>query len=196
VRDYRQDLDKQTGLFSTMAILHILEYPDPRLRKKASVVDDINDEIRRIVDDMFETMYDAPGVGLAAIQVNIHKRIIVLDISDEKNTPICLINPQLIDTQGLAETEEGCLSVPGIFEMVERPENIRLRAFGQDGKSFDMQADGLLATCIQHEIDHLEGKVFVDYLSNFKQQRIKKKMEKRHRRIIKTDSGKRSAVVR
>jgi peptide deformylase len=179
-----------------MAILNILEYPDPRLRKKAAVVDNVDDAIRRIVDDMFETMYDAPGVGLAATQVNIQKRIIVIDISDEKNTPVCFINPELMDTDGLAESEEGCLSVPGIFEMVERPETIKLRAQGKDGVVFEIDADGLLATCVQHEIDHLEGKVFVDYLSNFKQQRIKKKMDKRHRRFAKIDTGKSTVSAR
>lgn len=168
-----------------MSILHILEYPDPRLRKKAVTVDQVDEKVTQTVDDMFETMYDAPGVGLAATQVNIHKRIIVIDVSDEKNTPVCLINPEILVTDGAAENEEGCLSVPGIFEMVERPETIQIRALGRDGKEFEMQADGLLATCIQHEIDHLDGKVFVDYLSNFKQQRIKKKLEKQHRLAVK-----------
>ncbi len=168
-----------------MSILHILEYPDPRLRKKAVTVDQVDEKVTQTVDDMFETMYDAPGVGLAATQVNIHKRIIVIDVSDEKNSPVCLINPEILVTDGAAENEEGCLSVPGVFEMVERPEKIQIRALGRDGKEFEMQADGLLATCIQHEIDHLDGKVFVDYLSNFKQQRIKKKLEKQHRLAVK-----------
>ncbi|HFD11283.1 MAG TPA: peptide deformylase [Crenotrichaceae bacterium] len=164
-----------------MAVLPILEYPDPRLRKKAVAVDLVDATIRRIVDDMFETMYDAPGVGLAATQVNIHKRIIVIDVSDEKDSPVCLINPEIVETSGEIENEEGCLSVPGIFEMVERPELVKINALGRDGKKFELETDGLLATCIQHEIDHLQGKVFVDYLSNFKQQRIKKKLEKQHR---------------
>ena len=179
-----------------MAILHILEYPDRRLRKTAKVVDRVDDSIRRTVDDMFETMYDAPGVGLAATQVNFHKRIIVIDVSDEKNTPLCLINPEILETQGMAECEEGCLSVPGIFEMVERPEKVTIRALCRDGLPFEMAADDLLATCIQHEIDHLEGKVFVDYLSTFKQQRIKKKLEKQQRISAKSDSAKSSAIVR
>ncbi|MEE9423570.1 MAG: peptide deformylase [Methylococcales bacterium] len=179
-----------------MAILHILEYPDRRLRKKAVAVDRVDDAIRRTVDDLFETMYDAPGVGLAATQVNIHKRILVIDVSDEKNEPLCLINPKIIETEGLAESEEGCLSVPGIFEMVERPEKVIIRALGKDGEPFEMAADDLLATCIQHEIDHLEGKVFVDYLSTYKQQRIKKKLEKQQRLSAKSDSAKSSAVVR
>ncbi len=179
-----------------MAILHILEYPDRRLRKKAVVVDRVDDSIRSTVDDLFETMYDAPGVGLAATQVNIHKRILVIDVSDEKNSPLCLINPEIIVTEGLAESEEGCLSVPGIFEMVERPEKVTIKALGKDGLPFEMAADDLLATCIQHEIDHLEGKVFVDYLSTFKQQRIKKKLEKQQRLSAKNSSAKRSAAVR
>jgi peptide deformylase len=177
-----------------MAILHILEYPDPRLRKKAVAVDQVDETIRRTIDDMLETMYEAPGVGLAATQVNIHKRIIVIDVSDEKNSPVCLINPEILDNEGLVETEEGCLSVPGIFEMVERPEKIKLRALGRDGLSFEMHADGLLAICIQHEVDHLEGKVFVDYLSNFKQQRIKKKMEKQHRLAVKQNNARKTSI--
>ncbi|MCH9699601.1 MAG: peptide deformylase [Gammaproteobacteria bacterium] len=168
-----------------MALLEILEYPDPRLRKKAVTVEHVDKAIRRIVDDMLDTMYQAPGVGLAATQVNIHKRIIVIDVSDEKNSPLCLINPEILDFEGNAETEEGCLSVPGIFEMVERPEKIRVKAMDKHGESFEMAADGLLATCIQHEIDHLNGKVFVDYLSNFKQQRIRKKLGKQHKQAAK-----------
>jgi peptide deformylase len=128
--------------------------------------------------------------------VNIHKRILVIDVSDEKNAPLCLINPEILEIEGLAESEEGCLSVPGIFEMVERPEKVIIRALGKDGQPFEMAADDLLATCIQHEIDHLEGKVFVDYLSTYKQQRIKKKLEKQQRLFAKNDSAKSSAVVR
>ncbi|MEE9412909.1 MAG: peptide deformylase [Methylococcales bacterium] len=179
-----------------MAILQILEYPDRRLRKKAVVVDCVDDSIRRTVEDLFETMYDAPGVGLAATQVNIHKRILVIDVSDEKDSPLCLINPEILETEGLAESEEGCLSVPGVFEMVERPEKVTIRALGKDGQPFEMAADDLLATCIQHEIDHLDGKVFVDYLSTFKQQRIKKKLEKQQRISAKSETAKSSAVVR
>jgi len=177
-----------------MAILNILEYPDPRLRKKAVAVDLVDQSICRIVDDMFETMYNAPGVGLAATQVNIHKRIIVIDVSDEKNTPVCLINPEILDTDGSAENEEGCLSVPGIFEIVERPETVKIRALGRNGEAFELETDGLLATCIQHEIDHLDGKVFVDYLSNFKQQRIKKKLEKQHRLAVKQRHARSASV--
>ena len=177
-----------------MAILNILEYPDPRLRRKASAVDQVDQSICRIVDDMFETMYNAPGVGLAATQVNIHKRIIVIDVSDEKNTPVCLINPEILDAEGSAENEEGCLSVPGIFELVERPEKVKIRALGRNGEAFELETDGLLATCIQHEIDHLDGKVFVDYLSNFKQQRIKKKLEKQHRQAVKQRHARSASV--
>ena len=164
-----------------MAILEILHFPDPRLRKKAVPVTRVDDQVRQAVDDMFETMYAAPGIGLAATQVNIHKQILVVDVSEEKDQPLCLINPQIVEQDGVEETEEGCLSVPGIFETVQRAEQIKLRALDRDGREFEMQTGGLLAVCIQHEIDHLRGKLFVDYLSPLKRQLIRKKLEKQKR---------------
>lgn len=164
-----------------MAILTILEFPDKRLRTVAAEVEQVDDGIKNLVDDMLETMYVAKGVGLAATQVNVHKRIIVMDISDEKNEPICLINPQIIETVGTEESEEGCLSVPGFFEKVKRAERIKIKALNRDGEHFELEADDLLAVCIQHEMDHLQGKLFVDYLSAFKRNRIKNKLEKIHR---------------
>jgi peptide deformylase len=164
-----------------MALLNILEYPDPRLRTRARPVEDVSDEIRSLVADMFETMYAAPGIGLAATQVNVHLRIIVLDVSEDRNQPYAFINPEIELLGGEVETEEGCLSVPGFYEPVTRAEHIRVRALGRDGEPFEMTAEGLLAVCIQHECDHLEGKLFVDYLSNLKRQRIRKKLEKLQR---------------
>ena len=161
-----------------MTILNILHYPDPRLREKALPVDEVNSEIKQFVADMFETMYEAPGIGLAATQANVQKRIIVIDISEEKDQPLCLINPEIIESNGKEEMEEGCLSVPGIYDKVERFERIKVRALDREGKQFEMEANGLLAVCIQHEMDHLEGKLFVDYLSELKRQRIRKKLEK------------------
>jgi len=161
-----------------MAILNILHYPDPRLRKKALLVDKVDETVKQLVDDMFETMYQAPGIGLAATQADIQKRIIVIDISEHKNEPLCLINPEIVQSEGFEEMEEGCLSVPGIYEKVERADQINVRALNREGESFEMQASGLLAVCIQHEMDHLEGKLFVDYLSELKRQRIRKKMDK------------------
>lgn len=165
-----------------MAILKILEYPDPRLRTLAEPVDEVNDDIRQLIDDMFETMYDAPGIGLAATQVDVHKRVVVMDLSEEKNEPRVFINPEL---QTLTEDadlyQEGCLSVPGFFEDVERPLRVRVNALDRDGKPFELIAEGLLAVCIQHECDHLNGKLFVDYLSRLKRDRIRKKLEKQHR---------------
>lgn len=161
-----------------MAKLTILEYPDPRLRKKALPVATVDDNIRKLVDDMLETMYAAPGVGLAASQVNVQKRVVVMDLSEEKNEPRCYINPEIIDAEGTAEQEEGCLSVPGVFEKVKRAEKLRFKALDRDGNPFEIEAEGLLAVCIQHEIDHLEGKLFVDYLSPLKRMRAKKKLEK------------------
>ncbi len=161
-----------------MPILDILRFPDPRLREKALPVQEVDDEIRRLVDDMFETMYQAPGIGLAAIQVNVHKQVVVIDVSEEKNQPLCLINPEILDREGQISCEEGCLSVPGVFDNVTRAEQIRVRAIDREGAPFEMDAEGLLAVCIQHEIDHLQGKLFVDYLSNLKRQRIRKKLEK------------------
>jgi len=164
-----------------MALLTILEYPDPRLRTKATPVDQVDDNIRRLIDDMLETMYAAPGVGLAASQVNVHKRIIVIDVSDKRDTPYAFINPQIDLLEGEQETQEGCLSVPGFYELVKRADHIRVRALDRNGKPFERLADGMLAVCVQHECDHLEGKLFVDYLSGLKRQRIRKKLQKQHR---------------
>jgi peptide deformylase len=164
-----------------MAILTILEFPDPKLRKKALPVERFDAAVATLLDDMLETMYAAPGIGLAAVQVNIRKRVIVIDISEEKNAPLCLVNPEILEVSGKEEMDEGCLSVPGIFEKVSRAEKVKLKALGRDGAEFEMEADGLLAVCIQHEIDHLEGKLFVDYLSPLKRLRAKKKLEKDRR---------------
>jgi len=161
-----------------MAKLEILHHPDPRLRTVAKPVEVVDTQVQQFVDDMFETMYEAPGIGLAATQVNIHKQIITIDVSEEKDQPLCLINPMILKAEGKEEYEEGCLSVPGIYETVQRAENIEVRALDRNGDAFEMKADGLLAICIQHEIDHLKGKLFVDYLSRLKQGRIKKKLEK------------------
>lgn len=167
-----------------MAILNVLHYPDPRLRKKAETVAEIDDNIKKLVDDLFETMYDAPGVGLAATQVDVHLRIIVMDTSEEKNKPLCLINPEIIHLTGNMTMEEGCLSVPGIYEKVDRAEIVKVKALNKAGEAFELEADELLAVCIQHEIDHLEGKVFVDHLSRLKQDRILKKLEKQRRQAM------------
>jgi peptide deformylase len=164
-----------------MSILTILELPDERLRKKALPVQNVDDSIRRLADDMLETMYAAPGIGLAATQVNVQQRVIVLDVSEEKNQPLCLINPAIISKQGSEEMDEGCLSVPGVFEKVTRANNIMVKALDRNGASFELEADGILAVCIQHEIDHLEGKLFVDYLSPLKRQLARKKVKKEQR---------------
>ena len=164
-----------------MAILEILHYPDKRLRTVAEPVEVVDDSIRTLVDDMFETMYAAPGIGLAATQVNVHKRVLVMDLSEDKNEPLCLINPEILNSEGVEQTEEGCLSVPDIFETVERAERVTVRALDRDGKEFTVEADGLLAVCIQHEMDHLQGNLFVDYLSPLKQLRVKKKIQKARR---------------
>ncbi|MGH8496826.1 MAG: peptide deformylase [Gammaproteobacteria bacterium] len=161
-----------------MAILNILEYPDQRLRKRAELVERVDDDLRRLVADMFETMYAAPGIGLAATQVDVHLRVLVTDVSDDRSSPLVLINPEIYERDGSEITEEGCLSVPGYFDKVERANHIRARALDLEGRPIDMEADGLLAVCIQHEIDHLNGKLFVDYLSELKRQRIRKRMEK------------------
>jgi peptide deformylase len=165
-----------------MSALTVLEYPDPRLRTKARPVAMVDDAVRRLIDDLLETMYTAPGIGLAATQVDVHERILVLDISDSKDDPRCFINPEILEQQGLASSDEGCLSVPGVTESVERAEKIRVRALDRDGQSFELEAEGLLAICIQHEIDHLDGKLFVDYLSELKRLRIKKKALKQRKR--------------
>ncbi len=164
-----------------MAILDILHYPDPRLRTKASLVTEVTQEVRQLVDDMFETMYTAPGIGLAATQVNVHRRVIVVDTSEDHTASLCLINPEILDREGEEQMDEGCLSVPGVYETVMRAERVRIRALDRDGNVFEQWADGLLAVCIQHEIDHLDGKLFVDYLSSLKRQRIRKKLEKEGR---------------
>ncbi len=164
-----------------MSILTVLEFPDERLRKKAVVVKTVDDKIRRLVDDMLETMYHSHGVGLAATQIDVHQRIVVIDVSEEKDKPLFLINPEIIEKDGIKESEEGCLSVPGFFEKVNRAEHIRVKALNRDGQSFEFDATELLAVCVQHEIDHLNGKLFVDYISPLKRQRIKKKLEKIHK---------------
>lgn len=161
-----------------MALLEILHFPDPRLRKKATPITEITPKIRQLAEDMLETMYDAPGVGLAANQVNVQKRIIVIDVSEDKSAPLIFINPEIISKQGEREHEEGCLSVPEAYEVVMRADTVKVKALNLDGDEFELDADELLATCIQHEIDHLDGKLFVDYISNLKRQRIKKRLEK------------------
>ena len=165
-----------------MALLPILEFPDPRLRKIATPVSTVDDAIKQLIDDMFETMYDAPGIGLAATQVNVHQQIVVMDISEEGNQPLVLINPQVtVLAEETLPYDEGCLSVPGFYETVDRPANIRVEALDRNGEAFILEPDGLLATCIQHELDHLVGKLFVDYVSPMKRSRIRKKLEKAHR---------------
>lgn len=165
-----------------MALLEILEFPDPRLRTKAQPVAVVDDTIRQLIGDMFETMYKAPGVGLAATQVNVHQRVVVIDVSEEQNQPLVFINPEIdVLAPELCEYDEGCLSVPGFYETVVRPERIRVKALDRDGKPFEIEPEGLLAVCIQHELDHLNGKLFVDHISDLKRQRIRKKLEKSHR---------------
>jgi peptide deformylase len=158
-----------------MAKLDILHFPDPRLRTKASPVAKVDNRARAIIRDMFETMYAAPGIGLAATQVNIHEQIIVLDISPTRNAPMCFVNPIISDRQGEEEMEEGCLSVPGVYDTVRRAERVRVRAQDSEGREFDLEVDGLLAVCIQHEMDHLSGRLFVDYLSPLKRERLRKR---------------------
>jgi peptide deformylase len=167
-----------------MAIRDILYYPDPRLRNRAQAVERVDDEVRQLLDDMLETMYAAPGIGLAAIQVNVPKRVITIDISEHGDQPLCLINPEILELTGSIETEEGCLSVPGIYESVERADAIRARGLDRDGQAVEFEAEGLLAVCVQHEIDHLDGKLFVDYLSQLKRQRIRKKAHKQQRQAM------------
>lgn len=165
-----------------MALLDILEFPDARLRTVAEPVDVVDDDVRKIIDDMFETMYDAPGIGLAATQVNIHKRIIVIDVSEDGDEPLVLINPtfEILD-ETLDKMQEGCLSVPGFYEDIKRPNHILLKALDRNGEPYELKAEGLLAVCIQHEIDHIEGKLFVDYVSSLKRNRIRSKLEKKHK---------------
>jgi peptide deformylase len=177
-----------------MALLPILEFPDPRLRTRAAPVAQVDGGIRKLIDDMFETMYAAPGIGLAATQVNVHKRVIVIDVTEDRSKPLALINPEIIAREGIEETEEGCLSVPGIYDKVTRAEKIRVRTLDRSGKQIEIEADGLLAVCIQHEMDHLEGKLFVDYLSELKRTRIRKKLEKERKdRTTESARGKANA---
>jgi len=164
-----------------MALLPILRYPDPRLHKTAAPVSAVDESIRRLAADMAETMYAAPGIGLAATQVDVHKQVIVIDVSEDRSQLLTLINPELLARDETCEGEEGCLSVPGIYEKVQRARKVRVRALGLDGKPFELQAEDLLAVCIQHEMDHLQGKVFVEYLSPLKQNRIKTKLAKQAR---------------
>ncbi len=161
-----------------MALLSILEFPDPRLRTRAQPVTSFDARLARLADDMFETMYAAPGIGLAATQVDVHRQLIVIDVSKEKNDRLVVINPQILTREGVATSEEGCLSVPGIYDDVQRAERIRLRAHDLDGKVYERDFDSLLAVCVQHEMDHLGGKLFVDYLSELKRERVRKKLEK------------------
>ena len=161
-----------------MSLLDILYYPDPQLRRTASTVDNVDGKTADLVDHMLETMYAAPGIGLAATQVNIHQRVVVVDVSEEYDTPLTLINPEILLSEGEGEMQEGCLSIPGVYETVKRPAEVRIAAIDREGNPFEMDADGLLAVCIQHELDHLDGKLFVDYLSPLKRNRIRKRMEK------------------
>jgi peptide deformylase len=165
-----------------MAVLNILEFPDPRLRTEARPVAEVNDGLRTLIDDMFETMYAAPGIGLAATQVDVHERLLVIDVTEDHSEPLVFINPEVtVLDEELGEYDEGCLSVPGFYETVNRPRRISVQALGRDGLSFTRELEGLLAICLQHEIDHLDGKLFVDYISPLKRQRIRKKLEKAHR---------------
>jgi len=165
-----------------MAKLEILEFPDPRLRKIAAPVAAVDDAIRKIIDDMFETMYEAPGIGLAATQVNIHQRIVVIDVSEEKDQPLVFINPEVTVLEGEPHAmQEGCLSVPGFYEDVTRIDHVLVKALDREGNEFELETNDLLAVCIQHELDHLDGKLFVDYISPLKRNRIRKKLEKIHR---------------
>ena len=164
-------------------ILEILKYPDKRLRTVAKPVENVNSEIKKQIKDMFETMYDAPGIGLAATQVNFHQRLIVIDVSEECNQPLCLINPEIIEKNGEIEWEEGCLSVPNYYENVKRANEIKVSALNELGQSFEVEANEMLAVCIQHEMDHLNGILFVDHLSKLKQKRLKKKAEKQTKKL-------------
>lgn len=164
-----------------MSLLDILQFPNTSLRKVAKPVAEVDGRIDRLVSDMLDTMYDAPGIGLAATQVNVHERLVVLDVSDECDEPLVLINPEILDSEGEQEMQEGCLSIPGVFENIKRSANIKLSAINRDGQPFELEAEGILAVCIQHEVDHLDGKLFVDYLSTLKRTRIRHKMLKSQR---------------
>jgi peptide deformylase len=180
-----------------MALRTILEFPDPRLRTRAESVTRFDAALGTLIDDMLETMYAAPGIGLAATQVDVHKRLIVIDVSKEHNEPLVLVNPEILAREGEASTEEGCLSVPGIFDEVKRAANIRVRAQDRDGTVFERDFDEVLAVCIQHEMDHLDGRLFVDYLSDLKRERIRKKLDKdrkeRAARTVSVSAGARRA---
>jgi peptide deformylase len=165
-----------------MPLLNILRYPDARLHKVASPVTVFDESLKKLVRDMTETMYAAPGVGLAATQVDVHKQIIVLDVSERHDSLVVLVNPEIVETTGISDIEEGCLSVPGVYDIVERAERVKVRAYDQNGNPFTLEAQGLLAVCIQHEMDHLKGKVFVEYLSQLKQQRVRAKLAKQLRK--------------
>lgn len=165
-----------------MALLNILRYPDARLHKAASSVTVFDEELKQLVQDMAETMYAAPGIGLAATQVDVHKQVIVIDASERRDSLIVLVNPEIVEATGTSDIEEGCLSVPGIYELVERAERVKVRAYDQNGNAFTLEAQGMLAVCIQHEMDHLQGKVFVEYLSQLKQQRIRARLAKQLRK--------------
>ena len=177
-----------------MAKLEILTFPDARLRRQAEPVTHVDDSIRRLLDDMLETMYAAPGIGLAAIQVNVPQRVVVIDVSDTKDQPLCLINPEILERIGVEQMDEGCLSVPGFFETVTRAERVRVRALDRSGEPFEIDTDGLLAVCIQHEIDHLDGRLFVDHISALKRQRIRKKLEKEQRQTHQAAGDERRAI--
>jgi len=165
-----------------MPLLNILRYPDARLHKCAAPVTVFDEGLKKLVRDMMETMYAAPGIGLAATQVDIHKQVIVIDVSERRDSLVVLVNPQIVDTSGESDIEEGCLSVPGVYDIVQRAERVRVRAYDQNGNPFTLEAQGLLAVCIQHEMDHLKGKVFVEYLSQLKQQRVRAKLAKQVRK--------------
>lgn len=161
-----------------MALLEILIFPDDRLRDVAKPVKSVDATVHKLLDDMLQTMYEAPGIGLAATQVGVNRRVVVIDVSEHKNTPLVLINPEILESDGKEEGEEGCLSIPGVFDFVSRASRVKFRALDRDGQPYEMEADGLLGVCVQHEIDHLDGKLFVDYLSALKRNRIRKKMLK------------------
>jgi len=169
-----------------MSRLTILEYPDPRLRTRARPVERFDVALERLIDDMFETMYEAPGIGLAATQVDVHQRLIVMDLSEDRSAPLVFINPEVLEREGTAKTEEGCLSVPGIFDDVQRAARVRVRAQDQSGAAFERDLAGVVSVCLQHEMDHLEGKLFVDYLSDMKRDRIRKKLDKERKERIAT----------
>ena len=165
-----------------MAVLNILRYPDARLHKQAAPVTVFDDALRKLVADMAESMYAAPGIGLAATQVDVHKQVIVVDVSERRDSLVVLVNPEIVEAIGESDIEEGCLSVPGIYELVPRAERVKVRAYDQNGKAFTLEAQGLLSVCIQHEMDHLQGKVFLEYLSQLKQQRVRAKLAKQLRK--------------